>query len=71
MAVVTGGGTVDALMCCLSMHTGLVDLDRVFEQNFVLPDYVDILVTLAAGVGEVRRMSLDCRTDDGRTSWLP
>ncbi len=54
VAVVAGRRDVHAALGRLAVHAALVDLDRVVDQDVVLPRDVQVLVALAAGLRELR-----------------
>jgi len=64
VAVVAARGHIDAAAGRLAVDRPGVDLDRVVDENVVLRRDVEILVTLAAGLGEVGRV--DRRALGGR-----
>jgi hypothetical protein len=64
VAVVAGGGHIDPPLGGLAVDAGLIDLDRVVDQDLVLGGDVQVFMAPAAGLRQVDRVGhgvLDAR----------
>ena len=56
MAIDAVGGRINPTPGRLAVHTGLVDVDRMIDQDLVLGGYVQVFMALSAGAVEIGDM---------------